>query len=192
MASPPTKSLLSRADAMVTTGLLFGVGVALTMVGAWGYPPLYDLPAGLDWRIAAAILLLLVVLIGAILRAHGQPLMLLLAYGVFLVPTALGLEVGGALTLNGVLDRGETTHHAAPVLGARGVRSSTGPGTPYKLIQVESWTAGEPDPWISVDGDLYESVVPGESSLGVVTKPGRLGIEWIVDVHPEPEEGTES
>lgn len=175
---------------MVVTLVLFGLGVVLTLIGGQVYTPLYDLPAGLDWATATVVLLALLALNAFLLRNREHRLLLLAASCFFLVPTALALDVGATLTLNGLLDRAEPTHHTASVLEEREVRSSTGSDSPFELIQVESWNAGQPDPWIEVHPRRYEEVTPRASEVGVVTKPGWLGIEWVIEAHLElPEEG---
>lgn len=168
---------------MVVTEILFIIGLLMTAVGAYVYPPLHDLPAGFDWVTFGAVLVVLLVAHAFLLTVRGLKLALfLLLYCFFLVPIALALAVGGTLTLNGWLDTSDPTYHVARVLGMRGVRNTTGPGEPYKLIKVESWREGESDPWIEVHERLYESVTPRGSVVGVLTKPGRFRIEWILEV----------
>lgn len=174
---------------MALITFLFCLGLALVMVGAWVYAPLYDLPAGLDWTEATLVFLGLLALCGVLLRAREKEWkrwwLLLAASCFFLAPTALALVVGVRLTLNGWLDRSEPTHHTARVLEVGTVRSTTGPGPHYYRLEVASWRPGDPDPWIVVNPRLYTEVTPGESEVGVVTKPGWLGIEWIVEAHLE-------
>lgn len=176
------------ADPMVVTVVAFVLGLLL-LTGTFVYPPLYDLPAGLDWRTVTVVFLVLLAVQGSLLRKRESPWPMLALSCFFLAPVALALAVGGTLTLNGLLDGAEPTHHTASVLKEREVRRSTGSDSPFELIQVKSWNAGQPDPWIEVHPRLYEEVTPGESEVGVVTKPGWLGIEWVIEAHLEvPEE----
>lgn len=187
-ASPtPERVSTGGPDPMALVLLLFGIGFALVLIGSFVYSPLYDMPAAFDWRLTIGLYLALLGIHALLLRARGGIDVELVAIGVFLLPTALALSVGGVMTLNGVLDSAEPTHHVARLVAAYRAKSSTGPDRPYPRLQVEAWQPGEPDPWLDVDAELYDSVTPGRSAIGVVTKPGWLGIEWIVDIHAERE-----
>ena len=100
--------------------------------------------------------------------------------------SALALSVGGVMTLNGYLDDAESIHRRAGVLDTQRVRSS-GPASPTHRLQVQAWTPGESNPWLHVHRDLYDGVTLG-NQVGIETKPGRFGIEWVVGVHAEPPE----
>jgi len=172
---------------MIVVGILFGIGAVLLLIGVLIYPPVYEMPAAFDWTISSTVLLALLGIHALLLLGQGRLLGRLLLLCFFLVPTALALSVGGLMTLNGLLDPANPSEHLARVLGAHRVRSTTGPGKPYRRLQVESWRPGKPDPWLDVDPQLYDSVTPGKSALVVETKPGRLGIEWIFALYAAPD-----
>jgi hypothetical protein len=174
------------ANPMIVIGILFGVGAALLLIGAFVYPPLYEMPAAFDLTTFGAILAALLAIHAFLLGGQDRFLVKLVLMCFFLIPTTLALSVGGVMTLNGLLDPGNPSEHVARVVDAYRVRSTTGPGRPYRRLQVESWRAGEPDPWLDVDPHLYDSVIRGKSAIRVETKPGRLGIEWIVALHAAP------
>lgn len=178
----PTSELTPGALGMIGVAVLFGIGVLLLVVGAFVYPPVQEMPAAFDWTVTIGVFLALLAIHGFVLREEDRVLLKLALICFFLVPTALGLSVGGVMTLNGYLDDTEPTHRTAAVLDARHVRSSTGPGSPAHRLQVQSWRPGDPNPWIDVHRRLYDSVTPGTSAVDIVTKPGWLGIEWIVEV----------
>jgi hypothetical protein len=165
--------------------VLFVLGLALSTVGGWVYPPLYDLPAALEWKSMTIVLVVMFAASAYALRRQQYRLVFVALSSFGIVPTAVALVVGARLTLNGLLDRAEPTHHVARVLDVDNIRSSTGPGRPFKRVEVESWRKGDPDPWVDVNPRLYAEVTPNASDVGVVTKPGWLGIEWIVEAHLE-------
>ena len=182
MASEPPGGV----NPMIVTAVLFGVGVVLLLVGAFVYPPLHDLPAAFDWTFASGVFLALLAIHWVILRERRRALTKLALLCFFLVPTALALTVGGVMTVNGLFDRARSSHHTALVVDAYLARNTKPPGWPYPRILVKSWTTDEPDPWILVDRRLYDSVTPGNSAVDIVTKPGYLDIEWILEVRIEP------
>lgn len=171
---------------MLPVTVLFGLGFALTLVGVFVYPPVHEMPAAFDWKLTTAIFLALLGLHALLLRGRSRLVWKLAALCFFLVPTAFALSVGGVMTLNGLLDGGEPVDHVASLVAAYRAKSSIGPSRPYPRLQVTAWGAGEPDPWLDVDAELYDAVIPGEDALDVVAKPGWLGIEWIVDVRAAP------
>lgn len=183
----PGLPALPSANPMLAVLVFFGLGALLVLFGMIFYSPVYDLPAALDWPLTLGIFLALLVVHAFFLLGRRNAALQLVALCFFLVPTALALSVGGVMTLNGLLDQEEPTHHVARLVDAYRAKSSVGPSRPYPRLQVQSWQPGEPDPWLDVDAELYSSVTPGKSEIGVVTRPGWLGIEWIVDIHAEPE-----
>ena len=178
--------LTPGALAMVVVAVLFGLGILLLVVGAFVYPPVQEMPAAFDWTVTIGVFLGLVAIHGFLLREEDRLVLKLVLMCFFFVPTALALSVGGVMTLNGYLDRGALTQRTAVVLDTQRVRSSTRPAGPTHRLQVQAWRPGDSDPWIEVHRDLYNAVAPGTSAVGVTTKPGRLGIEWVVEVHADP------
>jgi len=85
---------------------------------------------------------------------------------------------GGAETLaNGILDTSPHSGHEARVLQKYVTRSKN--STTYH-VQVESWRSPTQPETISIRSSDYGRIQPGRTTVLAVTKPGRLGFEWLV------------
>jgi hypothetical protein len=158
--------------------LLFIGGVVAFPAGVIFYPPLDDQEfflAGLGPAIPA--LLLFVGLAVALLRGRAdshKDLLLVLFFGLIGTPLC---GYGGLALLNGLLDSGAPSQHVALVTQKYTSKSKN--DTHYHL-RLASWRRPGQEEHIKVNEPTYDALTPGHDRLLLTTRPGRLGLEWVV------------
>jgi hypothetical protein len=113
----------------------------------------------------------------------------ILAASIFGIPLTI---IGITLTLNGLLDSGDPTAHQATILDkSRYWSTGSGGHSPGYInhATIESWREGRLTESLSISGEEYQEIRPGVSQMLITTRPGRFGIEWIVDYTLEPGPG---
>ena len=83
-----------------------------------------------------------------------------------------------AIYINGAWDKAPPTIRIAQLLEKKNPTANF----------VQSWREGHENERIVLNDELRKNVVPGKSKLRIVTKPDRLGYEWIVDCTLVPDE----
>jgi hypothetical protein len=81
--------------------------------------------------------------------------------------------------LNTRLDHQPATSHQAAVMN-KFEKHRRRVGRTFQVV-LRSWRPGHERETVEVTRDDYEAIEPGRDVATVVTKPGRLGLEWIVD-----------
>jgi len=84
--------------------------------------------------------------------------------------------IGGTLLLNGIGDPGTPA-----IYSAKAIKKYEVGDQPYTqhTVRVESWRPHHREESLDVSADLFEAVIPHQTMLLVVVKPGRLGFEWV-------------
>ncbi len=95
------------------------------------------------------------------------------------------LLLGAMMTANGVLDAQDPMSHDVSILEKYKTRSKN--STTYH-IRTSSWREGHEDEHLTVGHGFYNTILPGESKMRLVTKPGALGYEWL-DTYAKIEAG---
>jgi len=87
------------------------------------------------------------------------------------------------IVLNAWLDTSSPTTHTVRVVSKLKYRDEIGRGMRTKyMYDVQSWQReGETETLTGYSLD-YDVIVPGQTRVVVLTKPGRFGLEWIADV----------
>jgi hypothetical protein len=70
--------------------------------------------------------------------------------------------------------------HAAPSIHRAMVIEKPPPDEYTRSVEVPSWRSGHDKEAIRVSRRIHDRTIAGKSLLEVVTKPGRLGFEWVV------------
>lgn len=160
------------------------VGSALLVVAAPVYPPVRE--SGL-FALAAVVfagVYPLFALVAAVFvrgTTVGHDRWLHLALGAF--PLLALACVGGVAGANGALDPGPETVRECPVVDRTTSRSKN--RTTYRVV-VDDWARPGGTLSYTVSHGEYDAVRPGRSRVLVQTRPGGLGIEWLVGRRFEP------
>jgi hypothetical protein len=189
-----TRVSSGKEDRRVTLALV--AGLALAALGHYGFPALDELSLlmhAMAWSAPALALAL-----GWGWRAGGKPLRqqllrvgdpttawmafwmaimirpLIFAYG---IAVAYGL----AAVLNGLLDDAPATEHRVPV-----IRKEIDDEANYATV--DSWR-GSGSETIRVWYSEYRRLLPGHTTITIVTKPGRFGFEWLRSYRVDLEAG---
>ncbi|MDQ1352019.1 MAG: hypothetical protein QG657_2325 [Acidobacteriota bacterium] len=86
--------------------------------------------------------------------------------------------MGGEMTLNGWLDKSKPVIHEVKVTDKYSTRSKN--SRSYHVV-LESWREGRYSEKLSVRRSFYNQLVPGQSTMVITTKAGKLGFEWLVE-----------
>ncbi len=97
---------------------------------------------------------------------------------VFLLILSQTFSYGLISAINGWQDNSEPSLHTVKILNKRTV-SGRKRITRYYAV-VESWRAQGHNLSIQIKSREYQNLNPGTDQLTVITKPGRLGFEWLV------------
>ena len=159
---------------MLTTILMsLVVGIAFTICTAIDFADFAFASVVSTLPFVAAILFALI----AFKRRYPIPRKVFVTFSLFL---ALSIVQGGAalcLGWNQYGDESAAQRHILPVIYKRtsGVSNDN-----YFHLVVPSWRNAENITIIPVDRTVYQNADPGVHYLEVITKPGRMGYEWIV------------
>ena len=97
-----------------------------------------------------------------------------LGFGIIGFPLAF---YSGMVTGNGYLDNSPASYHEARVAGKHSTRSKN---STYYYVSLVSWRAGHDREQIKINRHSYNEIQAGNATMGITTRPGRLGYEWLV------------
>ncbi len=179
-----TRTMATRASVkrrrsllLLLPGALLITGMGTTAWGATNFPPL-DFNALVLFSCRYSLPLLALFLLAFVLQLREVPfsrreIVLIVLSALLGFPTT---GSGVTFLLNGVRDPGTASISSAEVL--KKGQMGDAPHAQY-TVHVKSWRRGRRQEVLDVSEDLYRRAVPGETKLLVVTKPGRLGFEWV-------------
>jgi hypothetical protein len=179
--SPRRERLLSLGRAFILSipWLLFVLGAAALVWGVAHFPPLVvrdaiSMAARPTLPALAGFAAIVLALRGPLRLASGRIRNLIV--GSFLVFPLAGL--GGALIINGARDQSTTGIYSTDVVTKLELPL---PGVPMCLVEVRSWRRDRERLRLYARGDSCRRVDSGRSVF-VVTRSGRLGIEWLKEI----------
>lgn len=165
--------------------IAYGISITLAVAGTglllWGnaaFTPLDKMVLfleGLGYAVPAfgAFLIFLWYWLKGHSTSHTH-LLVNLCIAVVALPAA---AYGGLMVANGALDTAPPREHVAAVLGRH--YSSTKNGKNYYL-HLRSWRTSPGEEQLQVDHGTYQRAPANQAWLGVTTRAGHLGHEWLV------------
>lgn len=181
----PTSQLRARVPARTLRHFaaigawMFGTLIVAVGVGQAEFPlhtdPVRLLLTGL---VAGLIGAAVVGLTGAFLFERSTGHRRLIAVTVSMIFPAFLLGVFGVARFNAAFDRGPATERTVRALAKVEQPPTASKESPRYIVDVDAWS-GAGVQHVEVPHHVWQAVVPGDTLLKVVTKPGRLGIEWL-------------
>ena len=179
-----TRASLRSARVRRVRGAFNLIPVALTPLGGgttfWGlahFCPL-DFEAVVLCSLRYSLPLLALFLIAFVSWLRQMPLarreMLMVVLLALLGFPASG--IGGALLLNGIGDPGTPAIYSAKAIKTYEVADLL---YSHRAVHVVSWRRHHREETVQVPADLFGRIIPHQTALLVVIKPGRLGFEWV-------------
>ncbi|MGE5343470.1 MAG: hypothetical protein ACM3SY_18530 [Candidatus Omnitrophota bacterium] len=173
----PWKS--KRVFAFAIPILLLVTGVICLIVGLSSYLPLDTGKVFMD-SLKYSVPLWIIFVWMAIQLLKGRSSSHREALAVFIL-SIFAFSIGSfgiETTLNGVMDAQSPCTHVVNVMEKYSVRGKH--SYSYYAV-VRSWRAGESTEKLKIHKSLYHDLNPGISKMGITTKPGHFGFEWLVN-----------
>lgn len=174
---PVPKTDTTVVFAWIGLGLMAVAGFVMVIAGGVEYtlvrPATFLLPCAIFGLPAIAPV---VVLLAFAVQRRTSPYGLVRGLAALSVLAAPLLISGGMLLANGLFDDSPAEEHVVTVLDKS--RREKDNKLRYH-VGLEAWWPGGDERWLQISRATYDALVPGVSRMRVLTRPGRLGYEWI-------------
>ena len=168
-----------KVAAFASPFVLLGSGIAFMVMGLRWYPPLDEGTIFLDsLKFSLPLLAFFLWLAARVLRGRAsshKDLISIFLISLFAFPL---VGFGSELFLNGWLDSGTPAAHTVRVSERYTTHSKN--STNYHMA-LDSWRRPGETEHLDITRGLYERIIPGQTLMMIVTKPGRFGFEWVVE-----------